>query len=165
MPHWSAPHILLHYALLLQPQVAVIVNDMAELNIDAALVDRQGALKQQQEQLVSLSNGCICCTLRQVSPSLRMRLLLVCRVVAAVARSLLRLLVVLLACCTASDLVADLVSQCPMPVKQRGASRELNVAHSLLVVILEPCRTCWWRWPSWLQQAASTTWSSRAAVS
>ena len=46
-------------------KVAVIVNDMSEINIDAAMVQNEVSLNHQQEKLVEMSNGCICCTLRE----------------------------------------------------------------------------------------------------
>jgi len=43
---------------------AVVVNDMGEVNIDADLVERESALSQADEEVIELSNGCICCRLR-----------------------------------------------------------------------------------------------------
>ncbi|MDJ1499120.1 GTP-binding protein [Xanthocytophaga agilis] len=46
-------------------KVAVIVNDMSEVNIDAQTVQRENTLSRTEEKLVEMSNGCICCTLRE----------------------------------------------------------------------------------------------------
>lgn len=45
-------------------KVAVIVNDIGEVNIDASLIQRGGVVTEKDESLVALSNGCICCTLK-----------------------------------------------------------------------------------------------------
>ena len=46
-------------------RVAVIVNDMSEVNIDSQLVAKESALSRTDETLVEMTNGCICCTLRE----------------------------------------------------------------------------------------------------
>jgi G3E family GTPase len=46
-------------------RVAVIVNDMSEINIDGGEVQRDVSLNRAEEKLIEMSNGCICCTLRE----------------------------------------------------------------------------------------------------
>jgi G3E family GTPase len=46
-------------------KVAVIVNDMSEINIDGSEVQRDVSLSRSEEKLIEMSNGCICCTLRE----------------------------------------------------------------------------------------------------
>ena len=46
-------------------KMAVIVNDLGEVNIDAELIEKNGVVSSQDNNLVSLQNGCICCTLKK----------------------------------------------------------------------------------------------------
>ncbi len=57
---------LLNYVLQNQKgyKVAVIVNDIGEVNIDASLIEKNGFVNEKDENLVPLTNGCICCTLK-----------------------------------------------------------------------------------------------------
>lgn len=57
---------MLNYVLKNQEgyKVAVIVNDIGEVNIDAELIEKTGVVTQEDSNLVPLSNGCICCTLK-----------------------------------------------------------------------------------------------------
>jgi len=55
-------HVLNHRHGL---KVAVIVNDMSEVNIDAQRINRDSTLSRTDEKLVEMTNGCICCTLRE----------------------------------------------------------------------------------------------------
>jgi G3E family GTPase len=52
------------FFMVAMSQIAVIVNDMAQVNMDASLLRDADALRAAEPRLVELTNGCICCTLR-----------------------------------------------------------------------------------------------------
>lgn len=64
---WSGKTTLLNNILRQRwdKKVAIIVNDMWEINVDANLVNNENRLSHTEEKLVEMSNGCICCTLRE----------------------------------------------------------------------------------------------------
>ena len=45
-------------------KIAIIVNDIGTVNIDASLIEKDGIVSKKDESLVALSNGCICCNLK-----------------------------------------------------------------------------------------------------
>ena len=47
-------------------KIAVIVNDIGEVNIDAELIQKGGVVTEKDNNLVALSNGCICCNLKLI---------------------------------------------------------------------------------------------------
>ena len=46
-------------------KIAVIVNDMSDINIDSSIVKNEVSLNHREEKLIEMTNGCICCTLRE----------------------------------------------------------------------------------------------------